>query len=141
MAFRRLHGGSSWLPLATKGGNSFVGRVAEVYLLVLLNRLQAALKLYVAKVDDLSVAQEGISIINGYKVGADRVILMGAFKDDYIWRPSNLHLAKLRYCQAQFCKLPDSFGKVMALHCVRLALELLPNDPVLLKERNLILAL
>jgi hypothetical protein len=58
-------------------------------------------------------------------------------KDGYTWRSSNVHLAKLKYRQAQFYRRPGSFDSVMALRYIFLALELLPDDPVLRKGARL----
>jgi hypothetical protein len=92
-------------------------------------------------VDDLSVEREQSEIIIGYLREAVKIISMDSFKDGYVWRPSDVHYAKLIYRQAQFFKRPGSFGKVMALRCINGALDLIPDDPVLLKERESILAL
>jgi hypothetical protein len=90
-------------------------------------------------VADPSLAQTYTANIDGSVGEADDLTLRSTLKDGYTWRPSNVHLAKLKYPQVQFYRRSGSFDSVMALRYIFLALELLPDDPVLRKELDSIL--
>jgi hypothetical protein len=112
MVFRRILRGSSWFPLVTKCGDSFIDKIAESYFLVTLNCLQVTLKLYVAKLDDLSVERERSDIIIGYLRKAAKIISMDSSKEGYVWRPSDVHYANQLYRQAHFFKRPGYFANL-----------------------------
>jgi hypothetical protein len=141
MVFRRICCGSSWHPLMTKGCDVFIDQISEIYFLVLLNCMKASFKLYPAEVADRSLVQTYTANIDGLIGQADDLTLSSTSKDGHTWRPSNVHLAKLRYRQAQFYRRPGSFDSVMALRYIVLALELIPDDLVLRKELDSILGL
>jgi hypothetical protein len=141
LLFRRVRLGSSWLPLMTLDGDNIIDKVAGTILSVFLNYILISFKMLAVTPNKSLPAKEFTQLIEHYIDDAVRVYQMGYWKDGYTWRPKYVHLATLRYRQAQFCKLGGSSGKVMALCFIGWALQLLPGEPVLLQEWQAILAL
>jgi hypothetical protein len=141
IVFRRVRWGSSWIPITAIGCDSFIDKITETISSVMLNYVQAELKEFDAVSSNSFRTKCFAGLTSHHFKQAERVLEKGYWKDDYIWRPTDVHLAKLRYRQAQFCKRLGPLHFVKALRHINLALELLPHDPVLLREREAILGL
>ena len=129
----KLHQLSSWPNLVRRGGESFVAALAELYFLMLLNVAHVQINLMQNPVSAFTA-----TILAGDAVtSADQCIERGFWMSGYQYRPSNPHLAKLCYRFALFTRLEGNPEKVdQALLNIKRALQLQPNDAVLLKERE-----
>ena len=130
---------SSWPTLVKRGGECFISQLAELYFLVRLNvahvtiaRMQNPTSLY--------FEFEGIMAKDALN-SATRSLKRDHWMRGYKYRPSDQHLAKLRYRFALLLRLQDEPGTVdRALSYIDGALRLQPGDAAILKERNHILA-
>lgn len=85
-----------------------------------------------------------MSLIASPILSAEVIIREGYWKDGHMFRPSNAHLAKFRYRQTRFMRLAAMTGNggnlghliAGAVDCISKALQLLPNDPVLIREQE-----
>jgi hypothetical protein len=139
LVLHRIRGGSSWGPLTICGGESFIDKVAELWFTILLNMIQAGLKL-IGHLLSGPCAKENHNMLDTPMEEAHEIIQWGFWKKNHIWRPSNIHLAKLRYRQAQILRLTGGVLWVEALVLIAEAIELVPGDSVLLKEQDAIYA-
>lgn len=135
----RMHRGSSWSSLIERGGEAFIDKIAETSFLICLNSLQAGLKLWSSSAEFPALSDSESLLIDQPVQFANDTISMDNWKEGYIWNPSDVHLAKLQYRQGYFLRLFGGPDVTMASVFIEQALQLLPDDPVLLKGRQLIL--
>jgi len=140
---------ASWSSLVIQGGEDFINTIAELHFLTTLNRIQCALKKYGPLMADPNNRTKAVGMIDAPIVGAEVIMRAGYWKEGHTFRPSDTHLAKLRFRQAYFLRLaattghatsssPDGPVLVEALQAIGDALLLLPDDRALLRERDAI---
>lgn len=127
-----LRGGSDWSSLVHHGGEQFIHQVAEISFQLKLNCIHINLKepsndvLMDLTETLLFRAQEGLET--------------GFWKAGFTWRPSEGLEAKLHFRAARFYRIRgDSDDAERAMDEIDQALQLCPNDPVILRERQLVL--
>jgi hypothetical protein len=135
----RVHRGSSWSGLVQRDGDAFVNRIAEIYFLICLNAAQAALQLWKSSSSFPSYTQADIDIFDNPSGRANLGMNPGYWREGFVWRPSDVQLAKLRYRQGHFARLIGGPFLGEALLHVEEAHQLLPGDSVILRERQTIL--
>jgi hypothetical protein len=144
LAGLRMRRGNSWPSLLTQGGEDFIDNLAQLHFLLTLNLIQYALKTWSVLLSKAESWSIGMSLIASPILGAEVIIRAGYWKDGHTFRPSDAHLAKFRYRQTRFMRLAAMIGDggnmghfiAGALDCISKALQLLPNDPVLVKEQE-----
>ncbi|KAF2250516.1 hypothetical protein BU26DRAFT_517348 [Trematosphaeria pertusa] len=134
----RIHRGSSWAGLATRGGPDFLARMAELYFLLELN---------IAHVHLIGM-ERGIPNYPTFDFQAEQALEMARssikksfWADDWKWQPSAVQKAKLCYRTALFLRLEgrmEHAGAAMAW--VEQALRLVPGDAAILREKEKIAA-
>ena len=128
---------SSWPALVHGGGKPFVTQLAELYFLVRLNVAHVkitAMQSPRGAYYEAMMAEDSLAM-------ASRSLRQDYWMSGYKFRPSDQHLAKLRYRFALAIRLqaePDTTDR--ALRHIEGALRLQPGDAAIMKERDNILA-
>jgi hypothetical protein len=139
----RMMGGSSWTALAKRGGHAFINNVAHLKFsaglnmaLVGINESVAMIKSGSSTADNLRLQRQWVQIgLRSTSVCLD----IGYWKAGNAWRPSHVLLAKLMYRNTVSVRLwGDDMLAGQALQLIFEAAELIPNDPAILKEREMI---
>lgn len=129
----KIHESSSWPNLVRRGGEGFVSQIAEIYFIMLLNI--AHLQLI-----DMQVPQStyfGSILAEDALSSAISAIRKGFWMDDYKYKPSAIHFAKLHYRYAFFLRLQAEQGWAeKALVWIDKALRLQPGDSAILREKQ-----
>jgi hypothetical protein len=122
---------SSWPALSRYDDEQFIPELAEIYFLVALNLAHMFLK------DGRVPNRDAAHLL----FNAAQSLAMDHWKQGYQYQPSNQHLAKLKYRLAVLLRLhavPGSQNR--ALEYIDNALQLQPQDKVLMEERDKIVA-
>ncbi|KAF1961282.1 hypothetical protein CC80DRAFT_577609 [Byssothecium circinans] len=125
----------SWKGLVERGGTPFLERIAELYFNVGLNYMHVQL---------LGIQQNDPRILDKWVEDAFSCAKSAMKKDfwkkGFIWKPSNAQVGKFLYRQALFLRLRNRIDHIEdALKCIIHASQLLPDDAIVLKERQTIL--
>lgn len=126
-----LRKGSDWLGLVHHGGEQFIHQVAEIYFQLNLNCAHINLR---ERQNEVLV--ERIERILGR---ASMAMRTGHWKEGFTWRPSEGLEAKLHFRKARSYRLRGDLSYAQrALSEVDQALRLRPDDPAILRERQLV---
>lgn len=141
MEVASLRRGKTWDKLQRTGGDSFIESIADLQFKTGLNVAQATIK-----VRDMTFRMLGKSRSNpelqrdmaecGLKMSADAAA-PGYWRDGYTWECSDVLRVKLLYRRAMCVRMWGTIDEAEdACMFLRKALELVPDDPVMLQERR-----
>jgi hypothetical protein len=130
-SIQTMFNSSSWPALSSYDDEQFIPQLAEIFFLVALNLAHLFLK-----DERVPVRTAAYFLLN-----ANESLAMDHWKQRYQYQPSNQHLAKLEYRLAVVLRrqaVPGSQHR--ALEYIDNALQLQPQDKVLMEERDKIVA-
>lgn len=134
-----MHRDGMWPPLPQRDSDAFTGKIAKISFLILLNSLQAGLQLWTSSTESPSLRKSEGLLFDQTVNFMDNSICIDHWTNEYIWQPSDIHLAKLRYRQGHFLRRVGGPSLTIAYIFIEQELQLLSDNPMLLKERQLIL--
>lgn len=126
-----LREGGNWSRLVQQGGEEFIHQLAEMYFQLNLNCLHINLR---APIDE-----ELTKVTETFLLRAQGAMKTGCWKAGFTWRPSEGLEAKLHFRTARFYRLRGDPSDVQqAINEIGQASQLCPDDPVILRERQLL---
>ena len=141
MKVASLRRGKSWDELQRTGGDSFIESIADLPFKTDLNVAQATIKVRDMTFSMLGKGRSNLELQRdmaecGLKMSADAAA-PGYWRDGYIWECFDVLRAKLLYRRAMCVRIWGTIDEAEdACMFLRKALELVPDDPVMLQERR-----
>lgn len=126
-----LRGAYEWSGLVQEAGDHFIHQVAVMYFQLSLNCAHITLS---APDNHLLV-----KMTETYLIHARKAMTTGYWKKGFTWRPSSELEAKLYFRSARFIRLSGDLSNAqLAMDDIDQALRLCPDDPAILRERQLL---
>lgn len=126
-----LRKGSEWSGLVHHGGEPFIDRVAEIYFQISLNGAHIKLK---ARRNEVL-----LNSLEAFLLHASKAMTTGFWKAGFTWRPPEKLEVKLHFRTACFYRLRGDLSDAQrAMNEIGQALRLRPDDPAILRERQLV---
>lgn len=128
-----LRKGADWSRLVQQGGELFIHQLAEMYFQLNLNCVHISL--------GVIFDEEPTKVTETFLLRAHDAMKTGCWEAGFTWRPSEGLEAKLHFRTARFYRLRGDLSDAQqAMNEIDQALQLRPDDPVLLRERQLVSA-
>ncbi|EUC48935.1 hypothetical protein COCMIDRAFT_2200 [Bipolaris oryzae ATCC 44560] len=141
MEVASLRRGKSWDKIQRISGDSFIERIADLQFKMALNVAQATIKVRYMTYSMLGKSRSNPELQRdmaecGLKMSADAAA-PGYWRDGYTWKYSDVLRAKLLYRRTMCVRMWGTIDEAEDAHMfLGKALELVPDDPVMLQEKE-----